>query len=171
MLAYPGGELRWHVDQPQTRFNILFGHYDYVVLQQATHPFDGADALLRQAGRLLPWIREAGAVPVAYMTWAAKDSPEDQAELDAAFVRLAETEKLLLASAGRVWKAVREQLPDADLYFRDGRHASPLGSAIAAAAIFHAITGAALPGADAPYWTEKGAAGKLVAVVKAALEG
>ena len=77
---------------------------------------------------------------------------------------------MLLAPAGRVWKAVWEGAPETELYWKDGHHASPLGSAIAAASIFHAITGAAIPGADAPYWTEKGGDEKAVGIVRKALE-
>lgn len=171
MLTYPGGELRWHYTQPQTKFNILHGGYDYVVLQQATHPFDGEEALLRQAAPILQWIREAKATPVAYMTWAKKALPEDQEELTSAFTHLAEKERMLLAPAGVVWKAVWEKVPEAELYWRDGQHASPLGSAIAAAAIFYAITGAALPAGDAPYWTEKGGNQEIAEIVQRTLEG
>src|SRR5699024_6826847 len=91
MLASPGMSLRWHYDQPETKFNILRGGYDYVVLQQATHPFDGEEALLRQAGRLIQWVREAKATPVVYMTWSAKDDLPGQKELTDAFRHLAET--------------------------------------------------------------------------------
>ncbi len=170
MLTFPGGELRWHKDQPQTRFNILHGGYDYVVLQQATHPFDGAEALLRQAAPIAQWVREAKATPVAYMTWAAKDTPADQEELTMAFTRLAEEQQMLLAPAGAIWKAVWEKVPEAELYWKDRRHASPLGSAIAAASIFSAITGASLPEGDAPYWTERGGDERVARVVKEVLE-
>ena len=171
MLASPGMALRWHYDQPETKFNILRGGYDYVVLQQATHPFDGAEALARQAGRLIRWVREAKAAPVLYMTWAAKDDPAGQAELTGAFTQLAERENALLAPAGEVWAAVRKGCPEAELYFRDGRHASPLGSAIAAASIFHAITGAALPEASDLYWAGRGGDEKAVSIVKMTLFG
>ena len=107
MLASPGMSLRWHYDQPETKFNILRGGYDYVVLQQATHPFDGEEALLRQAGRLIQWVREAKATPVVYMTWSAKDDLPGQKELTDAFRHLAETGRALLAPAGGVWEAVR----------------------------------------------------------------
>lgn len=171
MLASPGMALRWHYDQPETKFNILRGGYDYVVLQQATHPFDGEEALLRQAGRLIQWVREAKATPVVYMTWSAKEDPEGQQELTEAFHHLAEKERALLAPAGAVWAVIRRERPEVELYFRDGRHASPLGSAIAAASIFWAITGAALPDETAPYWTERGADPDTVRLVKSALEG
>lgn len=171
MLTYPGGELRWHTGQPQTKFNILHGGYDYVVLQQATHPFDGEEALVRQAAPILQWVGEAKATPVAYMTWAKKASPEDQQELTAAFTHLAEKEQMLLAPAGAVWKAVREKFPETELYWKDGQHASPLGSAIAAASIFYAITGASLPKEDAPYWTEKGGSKEIAELVATTLRG
>ena len=60
MLTQGGVTLRWHSDQDQTAFNIRYGGYDYVVMQQATHPFDGAECLLRGAQMLLPLIRQKG---------------------------------------------------------------------------------------------------------------
>jgi len=170
MLTYPGCELRWHADQPQTKFNILHGGYDYVILQQATHPFDGKDCLIRQAEPLCDWIRAAKATPVAYMTWAKKDTPADQTELTEAFAALAEKENMILAPAGEVWKALWEQYPEKNLYWQDGQHANPLGSAVAAAAIFSAITGGKLPEADDLFWAEKGGDERLVSIVKNMLE-
>lgn len=169
MLASPGVPLRWHIDQPQTAFNILHGGYDYVVLQQATHPFDGEEALMRQASQLLELIHQAKATPVAYMTWAREEAPEDQAELTDAFERLAREENMLLAPAGVVWEQVRKAVTDAPLYWRDKRHASPLGSALAAASIFRAITGAALPESDSPFWQKRGGTEQIVAAAKAVL--
>ena len=40
MLAHGGWYLHQHVEEPDVRFNIKFGHYDYVVLQEHSHPFD-----------------------------------------------------------------------------------------------------------------------------------
>ena len=33
MIAHGGWFLEQHVKEPDVRFNILYGHYDYVVLQ------------------------------------------------------------------------------------------------------------------------------------------
>ena len=170
MLTQGGVTLRWHSDQDQTAFNIRYGKYDYVVMQQATHPFDGKDCLIRQAEPLCDWIRAAKATPVAYMTWAKKDTPADQTELTEAFAALAEKENMILAPAGEVWKALWEEYPEKNLYWQDGQHANPLGSAVAAAAIFSAITGASLPEADDPFWAEKGGDERLVSIVKNMLE-
>lgn len=34
MIAHGGWFLEQHVNEPDVRFNILYGHYDYVVLQE-----------------------------------------------------------------------------------------------------------------------------------------
>ena len=39
MLAHPGWYLAQHTAEPDVRFNILYGGYDYVVLQEHAHPF------------------------------------------------------------------------------------------------------------------------------------
>lgn len=39
MIAHGGWFLEQHVNEPDVRFNILYGHYDYVVLQEHAHPF------------------------------------------------------------------------------------------------------------------------------------
>ena len=156
MLTQGGMTLRWHGDQEQTHFNIRYGHYDFVVLQQATHPFDGEEALLRSAGWLLPEIRESGARPVAYMTWAQKSRPEDQAELTSAFTRLAREENTLLAPAGVIWERMRQQHPETELYAGDGAHASMTGSYLAAVSIYMAMTGKkALPFKEDAFYTDR----------------
>ena len=38
MIAHGGWYLEQHVQEPDVRFNILYGHYDYVVLQEFSHP-------------------------------------------------------------------------------------------------------------------------------------
>lgn len=39
MIAHGGWFLHQHQKEPDVRFNILFGNYDYVVLQEHAHPF------------------------------------------------------------------------------------------------------------------------------------
>lgn len=139
MLTQGGMSLDWHSKQEQTIFNIKYGGYDYVILQQFTHPFGGKETLIEGAQKLLPAIRESKAIPVAYMTWAAKDKPSDQAELTDAFIALAEQENTLLARAGDFFQKVIANT-EYELYYTDGRHAGPLGSYIAALSIYMAIT-------------------------------
>jgi len=40
MLAYPGRDYDWHFrEYASLRFNLMYGGYDYCVLQQAAHPY------------------------------------------------------------------------------------------------------------------------------------
>ena len=73
MLAHGGWYLYQHVQEPDVRFNIKSGQYDYVVLQEHSHPFDNIPGYIEAATMLVSWIREAGATPVIYGTWAMKD--------------------------------------------------------------------------------------------------
>jgi len=45
MIAHDGRSLSEHAIEPEVRFNILYGDYDYVVLQEASHPFAGEESL------------------------------------------------------------------------------------------------------------------------------
>ena len=39
MIAHGGWFLEQHAKEEEVRFNILYGNYDYVVLQEHAHPF------------------------------------------------------------------------------------------------------------------------------------
>jgi len=49
MCATGGVTLGWHAEQPETQMAILYNNWDYIVLQQKTHPLDGYDNLLKEA--------------------------------------------------------------------------------------------------------------------------
>ena len=59
MLAHGGWYLHQHVKEPDVRFNIKYGHYDYVVLQEHSHPFDDIPGYIEAATTLSSWIRNA----------------------------------------------------------------------------------------------------------------
>lgn len=139
MLASGGKTLDWHADQPETPFNILYGDYDYIVLQQAAHPFGGKEELLNVTKRLNEWIEKTDAKAVMYMTWAEKRFPENQEKMSAAYEETAREMDYMLAPVGRVWQNVLKNEPDLQLYDTDGEHASRAGSFLAAAVIFRSI--------------------------------
>ena len=73
MIAHGGWFLAQHVAEPDVRFDILFGNYDYVILQEHAHPFGPEEKFFEAARKLNAWIREANSTPVIYMTWAMKE--------------------------------------------------------------------------------------------------
>lgn len=141
MLTIGGMTLDWHYEQPQTRFNIAYGHYDFVVLQDVAHPFVGREKLLSDVGLMMQLIEKTDTRPCLYMTWSEQIKPEIQAPMRDAYRLASETYGTLLARAGEAWDIIRHTCPEITLYYSDGEHASPYGSYLAACAIFCAIAG------------------------------
>lgn len=139
MLAHGGWFLEQHVQEPDVRFNILCGHYDYVVLQEHSHPFGPEERFFGAVRTLNAWIREAGSRPVIYMTWARKDEECEQARMTAVHRAVAEEIDALLASVGERWWGYRNSHPEIEMYYEDGAHASESGSAFAAECIWETI--------------------------------
>ena len=63
MIAHGGRFLAQHVEEPDVRFNILHGHYDYVVLQEHAHPFGPVEKFRKATIKLNQMIRQAGSMP------------------------------------------------------------------------------------------------------------
>ena len=139
MLAHPGWFLAQHVEDPEAKFNIRYGEYDYVVLQEHAHPFGPLDKFFDAVRTLTGWIGESGSVPVLYMTWARKNEPEVQRQMTDAYVQIAEKTGSLLAHVGDMWWGYKESHPNIEMYAEDGAHASPSGSDFAAIMIAAAI--------------------------------
>lgn len=139
MLAHPGWFLAQHMTEPDVRFNILYGGYDYVVLQEHAHPFGPEDKFRDAAVALNDLIRRAGSTPVIYECWAKKDEPEKQAYMNEVHERIALETGALLAPVGKEWWEQMRNRPDAEMYSGDGAHASAAGSDFAAGVIWEEI--------------------------------
>lgn len=139
MIAHGGWFLAQHVEEPDVRFNIKYGHYDYVVLQEHAHPFGPEDKFFEAVRILNQWIREAGSIPVIYEVWAKKDEPQKQEEMNLSHRRIAEETGALLAPVGENWWSYISSLPQIEMYYEDGAHASYAGSDFAAKYIWETI--------------------------------
>lgn len=132
MIAHGGWFLEQHVNEPDVRFNILYGHYDYVVLQEHAHPFGPEEKFFRAVRQLNEWILEAGSKTVIYMTWAKKEEEYNQERMTLAHEQIAEEIEALLAPVGKYWWNYKKKHPKVEMYYKDGQHASPDGSRFAA---------------------------------------
>ena len=139
MIAHGGWFLEQHAAGPEARFNILFGNYDYVVLQEHAHPFGPEEKMLSAAEKICGWVREAGSVPVAYMTWTEKGNEAGQPRMTAAYEEMARRLPALLAPVGEEWWKYLHAHPEIEMYAPDGEHASPAGSEFAAKVIWKTI--------------------------------
>ena len=118
--------------------------WDYVVLQEMSHgPITSPERFFASAQQLCTQIRENGAIPIFYATWAyRKDSSkllakgwnyaEMARELSEAYQKAAQNNHALLADVGRRFYELAE---NAELYASDGIHPSELGSRIASRTI------------------------------------
>ena len=139
MLTSPGQSLIWHYNDPQVRFNILYGNFDYIVLQDAAHPFAGEQALLEGVEKIQSFIHQTTAKTMLYMTWAKQDTPQDQVMMSDAYQTVAKKTNSLLAPVGDCWKKSLELSPNLNLFDDDGKHASEAGSTLVATVIYDTL--------------------------------
>ena len=140
MLTRGGMGLDYHVRQEQTRFNILYGGYDYIVLQSKASNFDPESYLENGKKIYDEFISKTDSKPILYMVWSNRGKKKDQPALTEANVELAKYMNGRVAPAGEVWQSVLRRRPAPELYREDGNHATPTGSYIAAASVFYAVT-------------------------------
>lgn len=115
--------------------------WDYVILQeQSKAPAVSREAFLRSAEALCRLIRENGAVPVFYATWAYRDDSRPLAQsgmtygemygaLHEAYAEAARRTGALMADVGTAFYARRDT---EDLYAPDGSHPNEAGTRLAA---------------------------------------
>ena len=118
--------------------------WDYVILQeQSNAPMTKRDAFQQSAKELCDLIRQNGAKPLFYATWAYKDGTEKLAGMGRSYDEMiealydsyhaaAEANDALIADVGLAFRDVREIV---ELYCEDAFHPSPAGSVLAAATI------------------------------------
>ena len=146
MLAYGGRDYAWHRKEYfALRFSLMYGGYDYCILQQAAHPYPPEESTLEAGGEIIDLCRRCGVTPVVYMTWAEKRFPENQQKMIDTCEKLASEKDALLAPVGRIWQKVLNEHEDIDLFFADGEHASPYGDFLIAAAMCKVLTGKVSP--------------------------
>lgn len=139
MLTKGGMGFDYHADNEQTRFNILFGDYDFVILQHTAHPMGDFDVMEKAADRIMEWIKQTKAVPCYFMTWVEEDNESYQSVMSERYQTLAKKHDCLVAPIGERWWEVIHNDPSVDLYGKDRRHASSEGSKLAAETIFETL--------------------------------
>ncbi|MBR5311873.1 MAG: hypothetical protein IKU40_03205 [Clostridia bacterium] len=142
MLAYGGRDYDWHLrEYTSLRFNLMYGGFDYCVLQQAAHPYPPIETTLKTGAEIISLCHRCGVKPVVYMTWAEKRFPENQQKMIDTCEKLAGENDALLAPVGRIWQEVQQTRPDIELYHTDGEHAGPYGDFLIAAVFCRLLAG------------------------------
>ena len=126
MQAHPGVHLEWHLNQQwELRYALVQGKFDYLVFQQAAHPFPPREETLRDAAKMVELAKACGTVPVATIPWAERRFPESQQERYDTFDLVGEQTGVTLSPVGYVFERVEREEKDIDLYFVDGSTPRP----------------------------------------------
>lgn len=126
MITSPGVDWNWHLNNHCTLLNIKFGGYDFVVMQQKSHPFDSVESLICQGIQLFDAVNSSNAKAVFTATWSEKNNPEGQKIINDAFRQLQENCRgSIIAKCGSGWHELRDKI---DLYEGDGEHQNLKGA-------------------------------------------
>ena len=142
MLCHPGMGFDYHVKEYfECRYNLLYGGYDYCILQQKAHPFAGTEEDFAAGVRLAELAKAGGVKPVFALTWAEKKYPEHQERMNDFHTRLCLKTGALLSPVGKAWQVLLKTDPDFPLYFEDGEHASVYGDYLIACTHYRLLSG------------------------------
>ncbi len=157
----PGGyRLMDHASSPTTLDKINSDNWDYVVLQAQSQETSLSQAQMETevfpfAESLSNAIRANNecSQPLFYMTWGRENGDASNCAslpwvctyegmddvIQATYIFMAESNEAELAPAGAVWRYLRGNYPNIDLYASDGSHPSLAGSYAVACAFYTMI--------------------------------
>jgi hypothetical protein len=125
-------------------FNTRAKVYDAVVMMDCSqcpiHP-QLSRVFTDYAGRNSEIARKHGAEPILFMSWAYADKPEMTEQLAEAYTIAGNANNALVIPAGLAFARVVKERPDLVLYQPDKRHPTLIGTYLAAATVYAALTG------------------------------
>ena len=140
MLAYSGRDLKWHNEEYcSVRFNLLYGNYDYCLIQQLGHPFPGEEVTERDIKPIIELCRKVGCKPIIYESWAEKYRPEYQDIINMGYRNIARKYNEKLLPIGELFQSIIKYHPEIELFHTDGEHASVIGDYMIALALLYLI--------------------------------
>jgi len=151
MAATGGWTLAQHLNSVDTLSALKSSKWDYVVLQEqsqipAVEP-DRSQVMYPAARALVQQIRQTGATPIFFLTWAHLDGyPEYklpdyesmQLQINQGYMTIANQLIAPVAPVGYAWLTAWLQNPQLGLWEPDGSHPSEMGTYLAAC-VFYAV--------------------------------
>jgi hypothetical protein len=149
-MAVKGGwTLVAHAGSAETLDKLKSSKWDFVILQEQSQipAIDQyrAESMYPAARSLVRQIREAGASPMFFLTWAHRDGwPKNglnsyesmQVQIDHGYLVIAQELSVPVAPVGYAWLMARKHNPQLDLWQRDGSHPNELGTYLAACVFY-----------------------------------
>ena len=156
-IAYGGYYLRQFTDTEsgsEVYGKLNSNRWDYVIIQeQSRNPLSDREDFYTNARILIEHIREIGAIPVLYQTWAYKNGSEKlektglsydemYAGLKDAYEELGNETNTEVVPVGTAFYQCAAEYPDIDIYDKkDNYHPSAEGSYLASCVFFYKLLG------------------------------
>jgi hypothetical protein len=151
-LSAPGGwMLSDHANSQQTLALLTSSKWDLVILQEQSQipslEQSRASGMYPAARSLVNDIRQVGAKPMFFLTWAHRDGwPENglpdyesmQLQVNQGYMTIAHELFVPVAPVGYAWLTVHRQNPGLGLWQEDGSHPTEAGTYLAAC-VFYAL--------------------------------
>jgi hypothetical protein len=151
-LAEGGSTLAEHAAAPETAATLDSQHWDVVVLQDQSQlpslAVERTDEMYPAATKLVAMVRNRGARPMFYLTFAHKDGwpeeglpdyPSMQAAINAGYLGIAGQLNVPVAPVGVAWQMVVDEPSPPSLWQSDGSHPTVSGTYLAACVFYAAI--------------------------------
>lgn len=152
MLAEGGATLADHAASAETATTLAAKRWNVVVLQEQSE-IPSVDSFRQRqmypaARQLVRMVRDAGAEPVFFLTWAHRDGwPENgiadyssmQSAIDEGYLAIAGEQSAATAPVGYAWWTLLARDPRAGLWLDDGSHPTVEGTYLAACVFYTTI--------------------------------
>jgi hypothetical protein len=151
MVAPGGWTLAEHLASTQTLDTLQASKWDFVVIQEQSEipsmEQTRSKDMYPAAGALVEKIRQTGAQPIFFLTWAHRDGwPENnlpdyesmQLQINQGYMAIANQLFAPVAPVGYAWLTAWLQNPQLDLWQADGSHPTEQGTYLAAC-VFYAV--------------------------------
>jgi hypothetical protein len=126
----------------KTKKIIASNKFDIVVIQDnSMWPLEHKDSLLLYGNLFCQYIRENGAKPYLYNTWAREKTPQTQSKINEAYAELAKAQSAVNVAVGSSFDLARKTFPTMNLFHPDGSHPSAVGTFLIALSFIKKITG------------------------------
>jgi hypothetical protein len=151
MMANGGWTLAHHANSAETLNAIQASKWDYVIMHEQSQipAFEQSrrETMYPAARYLVPIVKQRGAAPVFFLTWAHRqgwpergmpDYESMQAQIEQGYLEIARELDVAVAPVGQAWSRARREYPELELWQGDGSHPSELGTYLAAS-VFYAV--------------------------------
>jgi hypothetical protein len=136
-VAVPAATLQMHWESGAAQRVIQERKWDYVVLQeQSLLPLEDRERMFKYVRLFDKEIKLNGAKTVLFLTWARRDRPEMQAELNAAYGDIGKELEATVAPVGPAWQLAQRGAADLQLYEKDGSHPTLIGAYLTACVLY-----------------------------------